>query len=64
MTSPLTCDIHQLVEISFTEERFVKSPEVTLEDASNSVAMVGIVHHTEGVAAFLKLLLELCDICL
>ena len=58
----LTCDIHQLVEVSFIEEGLIQSPEVTLEDPRNRVDMVGIVHHTERIAVVLEILLELCNV--
>ena len=58
----LTCDIHKLVEVSFTEECFIQSPEVTLEDPGHRVDMVGIVHPTEGIAVVLEILLELGNI--
>ena len=62
MTSPLTCDIHQLVEVGFTEESLLQSPEVTLEDPRGRVDVVGVVHHTEGIAVVFEILLELCNI--
>ena len=62
--SCLTSDIHELVEVGFTEERLLQFPEVALEDASHGVEVIPIIHHREGVTTLLEVLLELGNISL